>query len=100
MDTSKLFNTLITQPGNQFASFQKSMIRTYLQFSQFAGKFSGTTNWENCTERWFAKFVWSDNLNKNKLFEKGPRDLIWILAKVTRVTGVTDYHLQEAGSSG
>ena len=48
--------------------FKKYMIRTYLQFSQFAGKFSGTTNWKNCTERWLAKFVWSDNLNTNKLF--------------------------------
>ena len=42
---------------------------------------------------------WCWQGNKNKSFQKGPWNWIWILAVVTRVTGVTDDHLQEAGSS-
>ena len=38
--------------------------------------------------------------NKNNCFLKGPQDWIWILAELTRVTGVTDDHLQEAGPPG
>ena len=36
----------------------------------------------------------------NKLFEKGPRNWIWILVEVTRVTWETDDHLQKASPSG
>ena len=42
--------------------------------------------------------------SKNKQIKRqeqiGRQDLIWILAEVTRVKGVTDDHLQEAGPSG
>ena len=31
----------------------------------------------------------TQRLNKSKLFQKGPRDWIWILGEVIRVTGVT-----------
>ena len=47
------------------------------------------------------KFKESEKLkeNKNKLFQKGPRDWIWILLEVTRVMGVMDDHLLEARPS-